>query len=146
MSFHQKLADALLGVVKPQPEGISGWATSFADPADVARFRRCKNAGGSDNQCFKSGDNGIGLWGDRTTGSVPMVALPREDWEHLGNAARGKKVAVTIGGRTVIAELRDTMPHKANITNGGVIDLNPAALKAFGFTPPIKKWATWRWA
>ncbi len=146
MNFVQKLAEALKGVVKPQPEGISGWATSFADPADVARFRACKQTGASDQRCFKTGDNGIGVWGDKTTGNTPMVALPREDWEHLGDAARGRKVAVTIAGKTVICELRDTMPRKANIKNGGVIDLSPGAAKAFGLTPPFKHWATWRWA
>src|SRR4051812_26848824 len=62
-----------------------GWhdvlATSFADPADVAAFRRCKAAGGSDQECFRVGDNGIGKWGDDcTAGSGPKCALPPEDW------------------------------------------------------------------
>src|SRR5947207_12121824 len=41
----------------------SAKASSFADPADVAAFKRCKERGGSDQDCFKVGDNGIGAWG-----------------------------------------------------------------------------------
>jgi hypothetical protein len=54
-----------------------------------------------------------------------------------GNNARGKKVAVTFNGKTVIGELRDTMPNKANIKNGAGLDLNPGFAKAFGLTPPF---------
>ena len=61
--------------------GDSGWhsttATSFADPADVAAFKRCKAQGKSDHECFAVGDNGIGSWGDPTVcriGAVLRVA------------------------------------------------------------------------
>jgi len=121
-------------------------ASSFADTADVAAFRRCKAQGKSDQECFKVGDNGIGCWGDDTTANVPMCALPREDWQSLGLAARGKKVLVTANGKQVVCELRDTMPARANIKNGAGIDLNPAAVKALGLTPPILVNATWQWA
>ena len=50
-------------------------ASSFADPADVRRFRACKAAGKSDQECFKVGDNGVGCWGDDTTTAVPMLSL-----------------------------------------------------------------------
>lgn len=122
-------------------------ASSFADPADVRRFRACKAAGKSDMECFKVGDNGVGCWGDDTTVDRAMCALPREDWEPLGNqAARGKKVIVSANGLTIVCELRDTMPRRANIKNGAGIDLNPAACKALGLRPPIMLPATWRWA
>jgi hypothetical protein len=74
-----------------------------------------------------------------------MCALPPEKWKPFGNAARGKKVLVKCGGKQVICELRDTMPHEANITNGAGIDLNPAAWKALGHTPPVSLRATWEW-
>lgn len=124
-------------------------ASSFADPADVRAFKKCKAAGGSDQQCFKVGDNGIGLWGDDTTADKPMCALPREVWQDewgMGNAARGALVEVTANGRTVVCELRDTMPRLENIKNGAGIDLNPAACKALGLRPPIFVSATWKWA
>lgn len=124
-------------------------ASSFADPADVRAFRACIRRGGSEQQCFKVGDNGIGLWGDDTTQNIPMCALPPEDWlARWGTkaAARGAGVVVTVGDREVRCELRDTMPHKANIKNGAGIDLNPAACKALGLTPPIMVTARWRWA
>jgi hypothetical protein len=121
-------------------------ASSFADPADVQAFRRCKARGKSDRECFKVGDNGIGKWGDDTTAPRPMCALPPEDWAPLGAEARGAKVRVRANGRETICELRDTMPHRANIKNGAGIDLNPAACAALGLTPPIMVAATWEWA
>lgn len=123
-------------------------ASSFADPADVASFRRCKNRGGSDMECFKVGDNGIGLWGDDTTGDVPMCALPRDVWMEkwsVMSTAKGKKVVVRANGKEVVCLLGDTMPHTKNIRNGAGIDLNPAAAKALGLKPPFMVQAEWRW-
>src|SRR5688572_27886450 len=54
-----------------EPEWRSGKASSFADPKDVAAFKRCKAQGKTDQQCFRVGDNGIGLWGDDTTTPEP---------------------------------------------------------------------------
>jgi hypothetical protein len=57
------------------------------------------------------------------------------------------KVAVTFKGKTVIGELRDTMPRKAHIKNGAGIDLNPGFAKAFGLTPPfLVAGVRWEWA
>ena len=124
----------------------TGYATSFADPADVRAFQRCKAAGMSDQQAFKYGDNGIGKWGDDTTANRPMCALPPEDWEPLGRQARGARVIVQANGREVVCELRDTMPRKRNIKNGAIIDLNPAACEALGLKPPMRVRAGWLWA
>lgn len=121
-------------------------ASSFADPADVAAFRRCKAAGGTDQECFKVGDNGIGRWSDDCTGPTPMCALPPEDWEPFGAQARGKKVVVTANGKTIICALGDTMPHRKNIKNGAGLDLSPAAVKSLGLRPPVMIPATWIWA
>ncbi|EDY16895.1 hypothetical protein CfE428DRAFT_5524 [Chthoniobacter flavus Ellin428] len=128
-----------------------GWhsvkASSFADAADVAAFRKCKAEGGGDTYCFGRGDNGIGKWGDDcATGSGPACALPPEDWATWGGKARKKKVRVRVLGREVICELRDTMPHRANITNGAGIDLNPDAVAALGLRPPLMIAAEWQWA
>ena len=120
-------------------------ASSFADPADVLAFRRCKAKGKTDQECFKVGDNGIGKWGDDTTAPRPMVALPPEDWKPLGTRARGASVEVSANGRFVTCELRDTMPAKKNIKNGAGIDLNPAACAALGLKPPVMVRAAWRW-
>lgn len=120
-------------------------ASSFADAADKAAFLRCKAKGRSDMECFKVGDNCVGLWGDATDAPRPMCALPRDEWEGLGTAARGRLVEVRINGHTVVCELRDTMPRKRNIRNGAGIDLNPAAVAAAGLKPPIMARAAWRW-
>jgi hypothetical protein len=53
-------------------------ASSFADPADVAVYKKCLRSGRTALQCV--GDNGIGLWRDDTTVAKPMCALPRDVW------------------------------------------------------------------
>jgi len=125
-------------------------ASSFADPKDVAAYKRAIAQGKSENDAKKVGDNGIGCWGDNTAlDDMPMCALPPEDWlAKWGSSlkARGKKIGVTYGGKAVIGELRDTMPHKANITNGAGIDLNPGFAKAFGLVQPFMLPVEWDWA
>lgn len=123
-------------------------ASSFADPSDVAAFRHCKVLGGSDQDCFKVGDNGVGKWGDDCTeGSGPKCALPPEDWlARWGVNARHARVLVTIGDKSVLCAMDDTMPHRANITNGAGIDLSPDAVAELGQKVPLMAKATWQWA
>lgn len=123
-------------------------ASTFADPGDVAAYRKCKARGGSDQECFRVGDNAVGEWGDDTSqGSGPAVALPPEDWKPFGASARNKRVLLTnpANGKTVIARLRDSMPSVAHITNGCRIDCNPDTCAALGITPPDTFQATWQW-
>jgi hypothetical protein len=141
----------------PEPDG-DGWhyvnASSFADPEDITAFRACKLRGKSDKACFAVGDNGIGKWGDDCTADRSMCALPPEYWAQFGAAARGKLVEVQplnqVGtfldpSFNTTCELRDTMPHLANITNGAGIDLNPAAVAEIGKRPPMMTRVRWRW-
>lgn len=126
-------------------------ASSFADPDDLKAFRECIAKGKSEQDCLKVGDNGVGKWGDDcTTEDAALCALPREDWEEkwgAGDAARGMKVSVTFKGKTVVGELRDTMPRRAKITNGAGIDLNPGFAKCFGIKPPFMlNGVSWEWA
>jgi len=121
-------------------------ASSFADPKDVAAFKACKKTGKTDMQCFAVGDNGIGAWGEDTTTNIPMVALPREIWRNAGKTG-GDIVIIRRGDKECVALLGDTMPSLANIKNGAGIDLNPAAAKALGLTPPfLIGGVQWRWA
>jgi hypothetical protein len=130
---------------------VDGWnvvkASSFADPADIRAFDKCKLTGKSDQECFKVGDNGIGKWGKSTKqGTGPCVALPPEEWGIFADPDK-QKVVVEYKGKQVICDLRDTMPSYKNIRNGAGIDLNPDACKALGFTPPILvSGVKWRWA
>jgi hypothetical protein len=132
-------------------DGMMTKASSFADLADVRAFQRCKAKGGSDTECFKVGDNGIGCWGDVTAQEhTPMCALPPEDiiakcGSMKSRAARGKRVHVTANGRETICLLADRMPAKKNIRNGAGIDLNPAAAKQLGLKPPFLIPAEWSW-
>lgn len=132
------------------------WATSFADPKDIAAFKKCKATGKTDKECFRVGDNGIGTpelgidvggvrRGVDTTQNIPMCALPPEDWRPLGKGAPGAMVMVTYQDRQVVCFLRDTMPSKEKITNGAGLDLNYSACKALGLVPPIKVEVTWQW-
>lgn len=125
---------------------MKGIASSFADPADVARFKACKARGNSDQTCFRVGDNGIGKWGHFTAQThTPMAAVPRDVWQKAGKKG-GAKLVVTYLGRSVEGILGDTMPASWNVTNGACIDLNPAFAKALGVKPPFMlKNVEWRW-
>lgn len=129
---------------------IVGKASSFADPADVAAFKKCKAQGRTDQDCFSVGDNGIGAWGaDTTDESIPYVAV-QPDYMELRwgtvNAANGKRVLVTIHGITEECVVGDRMPWIKNTKNRAVIDLAPGAQKLFGLTPPFLVDASWKWA
>jgi hypothetical protein len=125
-------------------------ASSFADPKDIAAYKKAIKDGKTRNEALKVGDDGIGKWGDNTAVNDPMCALPPEDWEAkwgMGHTARGKKVVVTFNGMTVVGELRDTMPRKANIKNGAGIDLNPGFARAFGLKQPfLVPGVQWEWS
>jgi len=145
---------ALDAVVHPPAQWLNaphkGLASSFADPADVRAFKRCKENGGTDQQCFKVGDNGVGCWGDDCSeGSGPSCALPPDDMiEKFGSIAAAKhaKVKVSANGQSATCTLKDRMPWKKNITNKAIIDLNPDAVALLGLKPPIMVPATWEWA
>ncbi len=125
-------------------------ASSFADLADVAAFKRAKSEGMSDQEAFKYGDNGIGFTGiDCTDLNIPYVALPPDDWKPKWGTkenAAGTLLFVTINGVKNICKIGDTMPWKKNITNGAGIDLAPGAQAAFGLKPPFLIDASWQWA
>lgn len=123
--------------------GIQAEASSFADPADVLAFKKCKATGKTDRQCFAVGDNGIGKFGANTAQTtVPMVAVHPSDavakWGSM-NAAAHRSVRVTIGGKSVIATVEDQLGRP------GRIDLNPAAAKQVGLNPPFLKDCVWEW-
>ncbi len=125
-------------------------ASSFADPADVAAYRKAIAEGKTREEALEVGDDAVGCWGDDTSSEEqPICALPPDDWKAKwgnGAKARGAKVAVTYRGKTVIGELRDTMPAKANIQNGAGIDLNPGFANAFGKKPPFMLHdVEWKW-
>jgi hypothetical protein len=127
-----------------------GKASSFADPADVAAFKRCKDRGNSDQECFKVGDNGIGCWDDDVSeGTGTSCAVPPDDmiarWGSV-DSAKHRPVEITANGKTIIAVLKDRMPWKKNITNGAVIDLNPDSCRELGVEPPVMINCEWRWA
>jgi|SRR5215471_4608367 len=123
--------------------GFSATASSFADPADVTAFQKCKAQGKTDQQCFKVGDNGVGQFGKITAQDhTPMVAVHADDmkarWGSV-NAAAHRAVSVTVSGKTVQATVEDRIGVK------GRIDLNPAAAKALGLTPPFLVPCVWNW-
>lgn len=124
--------------------GFSAIASSFADPGDVVAFKKCKAQGKTDKQCFKVGDNGIGQFGKITAqDKVAMVALHTDDmvarWGSI-NAAAHRPVTVTVNGNTIDATVEDRLGIK------GRIDLNPAAAKQLGLTPPFLIPCVWKWA
>jgi hypothetical protein len=125
-------------------EGLSATASSFADPADVVAFKKCKAQGKTDQQCFEVGDNGIGQFGKITAQDhTPMVAVHADDmkarWGSIIAAAH-RPVTVTVNEKTVEATVEDRIGVK------GRIDLNPAAAKELGLDPPFLVQCVWNWA
>lgn len=118
-------------------------ASSFADPADVVAFNRCKAKGETDRQCFAVGDNGIGEFGDITAqDTVPFVAVNHQmmldRWGSEQGAAH-RPVEVTVNGITFQAKVGD------RISAPGRIDLNPACAKLVNLQPPFLVPCTWKW-
>lgn len=138
------ISQAALNVAAGQTDEFIREASSFADPADVRAFQRCKSTGKSDLACFAVGDNGIGQFGKITAQDhVAMVAVHKTDmiarWGSVEGAAH-RPVVVTANGRTIHATVEDRVSAK------GRIDLNPACAKLLGLTPPFLVSARWRWA
>jgi hypothetical protein len=125
--------------------GFKAEASSFADPADVRAFERCKAQGKTDQACFRVGDNGIGQFGKITAQDhTPMVAIHKDDmiarWGSVLAAAH-RVVTVTANGKTIQATVEDRLGV------AGRIDLNPAAAKQLGLNPPfLVKNCVWNWA
>jgi hypothetical protein len=119
-------------------------ASSFADPADVRAFDKCKATGKTDQECFKVGDNGVGQFGKITAQEkTPMVAIHADDmkarWGSVPGAAH-RLVRVTVGGKTIRASVEDRLGV------AGRIDLNPACAKLLGLNPPFLVKCIWSWA
>lgn len=120
-------------------------ASSFADPKDVAAFKRCKQGGKTDLQCFAVGDNGVGQFGVITAQDVtPYVAVHHDDMVSRWGSEHGaalREVELIIAGHPepIIAKVGD------RISERGRIDCNPAILKIAGRKAPMMTGAQWRW-
>lgn len=117
------------GSVETDEEGfINGRAAEFATGKDLADYSRTGS--------LKTGDNGIGAWGDLTAGDQPFVAIPRDLIAKVyghENAGRGKRVQVIApNGKTAIIPIGDKGPALRNRANNAVIELNPAAKAQLG--------------
>lgn len=124
--------------------GFNCLASSFADPADVEAFKKCKATGKTDLQCFKVGDNGIGQFGKITAQEDEAMVAVHGDamkarWGSITGAAH-RPVTVTVNQKTIQATVED------RISAPGRIDLNPAAAKQLGLTPPFLVPCKWNWA
>lgn len=118
-------------------------ASSFADPADVHAFVKCKATGKSDKVCFAVGDNGIGEFGKITAQEhTPMIAAHRDimiaRWGSVFASAH-RAVEIKVNGATFQATVED------RISAPGRIDLNPACAKLAGLQPPFVVPCVWKW-
>ena len=100
-------------------------ATSFATRQDLAAYCQAVTDGVSPTEALKYGDNGVGAWNDPTwdPNGVAICALPKP-WKHNDEV----RVIIPQLNKSVVCLVRDRGPS-------GVVDLNPAALKAFGLDP-----------
>ncbi len=134
---------ALNAAVHDDSDWFTCEASSFADPADVVAFHRCKATGKTDLQCFAVGDNGIGQFGKVTAQEdVPMIAVHKDAmiarWGSVSGAAH-RPVQVQVNGVTIDATVED------RISAPGRIDLNPACAKLLKLHPPFVVGCQWRW-
>lgn len=141
--FWGSVSQTALNKERDAGDGFEAEASSFADPADVVAFNRCKATGKTDQECFKVGDNGVGQFGKITAQTdTPMVAIHADDmkarWGSV-DAAAHRMVSVTANGNTVEASVEDRLGV------AGRIDLNPAAAKELGLNPPFLVPCTWKW-
>src|SRR5262245_42180808 len=106
-------------------------ASSFADPQDVAAYKKAIAQGKTAEEALKVGDNGIGKW---ETSPVAMTYQCAPCHERTGSHTHPiheeRKWPSPTGQRRSVGELRDTMRHRANIKNGAGIDLNPGVRSA----------------
>lgn len=139
----------------PDPTWTSAKASTFADPEDVRRFKKCKLQGGywsngvwhpgsSDLHCFEYGDNGIGFWEDDTTVDEAYFALHKDIIrDHFGgdlDKGHGAKVRLVHKGKEIEGKVMDICGVRSRI------DLNPGACKALGIPVNDLYDVTWRWA
>ena len=118
-------------------------ASSFADPADIRAFKKCKATGKSDVKCFAVGDNGVGESGVITAQEhTPYVAIHHaflvSRWGSR-HAAWLREVEVIANNVRFVAKVGDRISAK------GRIDLNPACLRLIYKPAPLKIAAKWRW-
>jgi len=107
---------------------VNGRAAEFATPRDLRNYA----ATGS----LRTGDPGIGAWGDRTSGNTPFVAVPRDMLAKAYGSednARGRYVQViSPNGNSAVIAIGDKGPALRNRMNNAVIELNPAAKALLG--------------
>ncbi len=160
----QAALEAALGIeMQPEPSAFrhTVFASSFADPRDVEKFIECKKRGGTDEECFKVGDNaiGAGALGKLSTakGTGPCCALPPEliqaKWGSVSNG-KGKRLKCIRDANGSHFEttlvLKDTMPHLHNLANRARIDINYDGWEALGATSQqilggMMEEVTWWW-
>ena len=129
-------------------------ASSFADPADLTAFARCKRDGGyhsndawhpgsSDEHCFEVGDNGIGAWRASTVaGSGACVAITAKELiAKWGSKDAGHNKIV----RVYYRDKQALFPVKDLLGTAGRVDLNPDACHELGLTPPVMVDVEWEW-
>ncbi|MFZ2276307.1 MAG: hypothetical protein WAW39_00855 [Prosthecobacter sp.] len=119
-------------------------ASSFADPADIRAFKRCKaQPGKTDLQCFKVGDNGVGESGVITSQINTAYIAVHHDFmvSRWGSrhAAWLREVEVIANGVRFTAKVGD------RISERGRIDLNPACQVIINKDAPFVIDAKWRW-
>jgi hypothetical protein len=107
---------------------ITGRAAEFATKKDLTDWNR--------NHSLKTGDPGIGAWGDNTAGVTPGVAIPRNwlaaKYGHEDNA-KGKTVTIIApNGKTATVPILDKGPAGRRRANDAAVEVNEAAKELLG--------------
>lgn len=127
---------------------MTGKADTFADYTDLRGYINARDAlGMTPHQALSKGDDGVAASGKITAQDhTPMVALSPDLCE---GHKHGDRVSIHMnnGAQPIFATWEDNRPPSGSVNPGTVLELNPAACKALGLTPPGTFGSvTWEWA
>jgi len=121
-------------LIESLTSGEGDWSNAPEMEAEFATPRDLRNYAATGS--LRTGDPGIGAWGDRTSGNTPFVAVPRDMLAKAYGSednARGRYVQViSPNGNSAVIAIGDKGPALRNRMNNAVIELNPAAKALLG--------------
>ena len=118
----------------------SGYATNFADPTDLAKYRAAIAAGHSVRYALRVGDNGVGspYLGSVSTPSSYGIAVPtsylRKNFGADPADWRTARAEITMNGQTVQVPFIDVGPGTGPQKRGVIADLSYPLSQGLGGT------------
>ena len=119
---------------------MRGYATNFADPGDLARYRAAIARGASEQEALSVGDNGVGSpnLGSISTSDAYGIAVPtsylRANFGSDPAAWRTARNRIVVNGQEITVPYIDIGPGKGPQARGVIADLSYPLSQAVGGT------------